>query len=415
MISFNNVKIDDVGKVVTGKTPKTSVPEYYDNDYMFIGPTDLHKHFVVNDSEKMISDKGLQSIKGSRLQGTSILVGCIGWDMGNVAITEGECATNQQINSITNIKDDYNPYYIYYWLKIKKDFLFQQASVTRTPILNKTNFSNIAINIPVKSYQNSVVDILKTIDQKIELNNKINDELESTAKLVYDYWFVQFDFPDTNGEPYKSSGGKMIYNEELKREIPDGWIVDIINNVINVKDGTHDSPKAKESGYSLITSKHLKPEGLDFDSANLISEEDYESINKRSKVDTGDILFSMIGSIGEIYKVDEETINFAIKNVALYKSSEKPEYMNFIYTYLKSYDMQRYMGNVTSGSIQKFIGLGALRNMPIFTNDDMIMMFVNTTEHLFQKKTLIKLENQELTKLRDWLLPMLMNGQVTVK
>jgi type I restriction enzyme S subunit len=281
--------------------------------------------------------------------------------------------------------------------------------------INIEYLTGLKFKIPTKDYQNKIVTVLACLDNKIELNKKINAELESTAKLVYDYWFVQFDFPDTNGEPYKSSGGKMIYNEELKREIPDGWIVDIINNVINVKDGTHDSPKAKESGYSLITSKHLKPEGLDFDSANLISEEDYESINKRSKVDTGDILFSMIGSIGEIYKVDEETINFAIKNVALYKSSKKPEYINFIYTYLKSYDMQRYMGNVTSGSIQKFIGLGALRNMPIFTNDDMIMKFVNTTEHLFQKKTLIKLENQELTKLRDWLLPMLMNGQVTVK
>ncbi len=84
MISYSSVKIGDIGKVVTGKTPKTSMPEYYADDYMFIGPTDLHKHFVVNGSEKMISVKGLQSIKSSRLQGTSILVGCIGWDMGNV-------------------------------------------------------------------------------------------------------------------------------------------------------------------------------------------------------------------------------------------------------------------------------------------------------------------------------------------
>ena len=234
------------------------------------------------------------------------------------------------------------------------------------------------------------------------------------AKLIYDYWFVQFDFPDANGKPYKSSGGKMVYNENLKRKIPEGWDVDFINNIISVRDGTHDSPKPKDSGYPLITSKHLKPEGLDFVTANLISAEDYESVNKRSKVDTGDILFSMIGSIGEIYKVDEQQINFAIKNVGLYKSSENPEYINYIYMFLKSYDMNRYMGNVTSGSIQKFIGLGALRNMPILLNDHIIKKYVKSTEHLFQKKSLIKLENQKLTQLRDWLLPMLMNGQVTV-
>jgi type I restriction enzyme S subunit len=278
-----------------------------------------------------------------------------------------------------------------------------------------TNFRQLQFPLKPLSEQLKISNVLLNIDLKIELNNNINAELEAMAKLIYDYWFVQFDFPDTNGKPYKSSGGKMVYNEELKREIPKGWDVDIINNVIDVKDGTHDSPKPKNTGYPLITSKHLKPEGLDFAAANLISEEDYVSVNKRSKVDTGDILFSMIGSIGEIYKVDEQDINFAIKNVALYKSSKKPEYINFIYMFLRSYDMQRYMGNVTSGSIQKFIGLGALRTMPILINDEMIMKFVKTTEHLFQKKTLIKLENQKLTQLRDWLLPMLMNGQVSIK
>jgi type I restriction enzyme S subunit len=235
------------------------------------------------------------------------------------------------------------------------------------------------------------------------------------SKLIYDYWFVQFDFPDASGKLYKSSGGKMVYNEALKREIPDGWGVDIVNNIINVKDGTHDSPKPTTEGYHLITSKNLKVEGLDFESANLISKADYESVNTRSKVDAGDILFSMIGSIGVIYKVDEENINFAIKNVALYKTSEKEEYRNYIYMFLKSYDMQRYMGNVISGSIQKFIGLGALRNMPILLDEDMIIRFESTTAHIFKKLTLIKRENQKLVELRDWLLPMLMNGQITVK
>jgi len=207
----------------------------------------------------------------------------------------------------------------------------------------------------------------------------------------------------------------MVYNEELKRDIPEGWLADNINNVIDVRDGTHDSPKPTEEGYHLITSKNLKAEGLDFDNANIISEEDYKSINKRSKVETGDILFSMIGSIGVIYKVDEENINFAIKNVALYKTSQNEAYRNYIYTFLNSYDMQRYMGNVISGSIQKFIGLGALRNMPLLLDDATIKEFETKTKHIFKKRTLIKLENQKLTELRDWLLPMLMNGQVTVK
>ncbi len=234
------------------------------------------------------------------------------------------------------------------------------------------------------------------------------------AKTLYDYWFVQFDFPDLNGKPYKTSGGKMIWNAELNREIPEGWEVKPISKVIEVKDGTHDSPKPKTTGYPLITSKNLKVEGLDFENANLISEEDYLSVNKRSQVENGDILFSMIGNIGTIYKVEEKEINFAIKNVALFKTSQKEEFKNFIYMFLKSIDMDRYMKNVISGSIQKFIGLSSLRNTPFFINKTYIDKYEILTKSIFRQLENLKLENQELSSLRDWLLPMLMNGQVSV-
>jgi type I restriction enzyme S subunit len=164
----------------------------------------------------------------------------------------------------------------------------------------------------------------------------------------------------------------------------------------------------------LITSKNLLNSGLDFKNANLISEADYIKINKRSRVETGDILFSMIGSIGVIYKVEETHIDFAIKNVALYKTSELQKYKNYIYQYLKSYDMQRYMGNVISGSIQKFIGLTSLRNMPLLIKKDIIELFEAKTNSLYNQLNNLRKQNQQLTNLRDWLLPMLMNGQLSV-
>ncbi len=123
----------------------------------------------------------------------------------------------------------------------------------------------------------------------------------------------------------------------------------------------------------------------------------------------------MIGSIGVVYKVEEVDINFAIKNVALYKTSNKQNYKNYIYQSLKSFDMKRYMGNVTSGSIQKFIGLGSLRNMPILFNDNIIQKFEKKSNQVFLKLENNKQLNQQLTALRDWLLPMLMNGQVTLR
>lgn len=251
MVDFNKVRIGEIGSVITGRTPKTSITDNYGNDIMFLGPSDLHKHFIITNSEKMITDKGLASIKSATIDGLSICTGCIGWDMGNVALVKSRCATNQQINSITNIKNDYNPYYIYYWLKGKKDFLFQQASVTRTPILNKTDFSSIEISVPSKNNQDKVANFLTVLDKKIELNNKINAELEAMAKLIYDYWFVQFDFPNANGKPYKSSGGKMVYNEDLKREIPEGWVMNSLSDWIE-SDKTGDWGKETEQGnYTL--------------------------------------------------------------------------------------------------------------------------------------------------------------------
>lgn len=296
-----------------------------------------------------------------------------------------------------------------------QNWIVSQAVGATMPNLNTGILSSVPFHGPQKKKQEKIANVLSAIDKKIELNNRINAELEAMAKTLYDYWFVQFDFPDAKGKPYKTSGGKMVYNEVLKREIPEGWDVSNISSMIDVKDGTHASPKPVEQGFPLITSKNLKKSGLDFDNANLISEDDYISVNKRSQVDTGDILFSMIGNIGTIYKVDEKEINFAIKNVALYKTSSVPEFRNYIYMYLNSWDMLRYMGNVTAGSIQKFIGLGSLRDMPIFLNEETVARFESKTQSLFLQMTTLKFQNQELVRLRDWLLPMLMNGQVTVK
>ena len=187
MINFKPIKISEIGKVVTGRTPKTDIRDNFGKDYMFIGPTDLHKFSIIKRSEKMLSRKGLESIESSIIDGVSICVGCIGWDMGNVGLVMEKCATNQQINSITRIKENiYNSFYVYYWLKGKKQFLFDRANVTRTPILNKTDFSNIEINLPTKPYQDKVANFLMLIDKKITINNEINIKLEAIAKLIYD-------------------------------------------------------------------------------------------------------------------------------------------------------------------------------------------------------------------------------------
>lgn len=216
---------------MTGKTPATDNLNFWDGEILFISPTDLHVNMWVKDTQRKITERGLNSIRANAISGLSILVGCIGWDMENVAIVNGVCATNQQINSITEIKTELvNPYYVYYWLKNKKDYLFKISNVTRTPILKKSLFEEVEINLPDKQYQDRVVRLLKNIDNTIENNIAIIDKLRLVVKTIYDYWFLQFEFPNEEGKPYKSSGGKMVWNEELQREIPEGWKVGNLSN-----------------------------------------------------------------------------------------------------------------------------------------------------------------------------------------
>lgn len=393
MVDWDKVKLGELGNVITGKTPPTEDKTNYGTDYMFIGPTDLHKHFIIQDSVKMISSKGLETIKGSILDGTSILVGCIGWDMGNVGIVFEKCATNQQINSITNIKEIYNPLYIYYWLKNKKSFLFSIAGVTRTPVLNKTNFSNIVMNIPQKNYQDKIASILSFLDKKIELNNKINQKLEAMAKILYDYWFVQFDFPDENGKPYKSSGGKMVYSEELKREIPEGWEVEIVGNILS-----------SVSRTKKISSKEVLVKG----DIPIIDQSTSFICGFTTEIDS--IIYTdnspkiVFGDHTRILKF----INFDFARgadgtqVLFSCHSRMPQHL-FFYT-LKNIDLSNY-GYARHFKFLKDSKI-IIPNKNISDKYDLIVrgFYEQIKNNIF--------ENQKLTQQRDWLLPMLMNGQV---
>lgn len=176
-MEYINTPMNKIGRVVTGKTPPTSNPEYYGGEIMFITPTELHTDFRVEKSDKTITQAGFNSIRSNTIQGTSVMVGCIGWDLGNVALCTETCATNQQINSVTDIQSGYNPLYLYYWLRTRKNYLFSIASVTRTPILSKSTFEEILVPMPPKDRQDAVAHVLSAIDKKIVLNNSINDNL----------------------------------------------------------------------------------------------------------------------------------------------------------------------------------------------------------------------------------------------
>lgn len=404
MSKYIDTPIKELGKVVTGKTPNTSNKLYYDGKYMFITPKELHDGYNIATSEKTITEEGLNSIKANTIDGTSVLTGCIGWDMGNVAMCHGKCATNQQINAITDFKPQYNPYYVYYWLSTKKKYLFSIASVTRTPILSKGLFEEVTIPMPSIETQDLVVSILCAIDEKIATNKKICNKLNMMSKLLYDYWFVQFDFPDENGKPYKSSGGKMVWNEELKREIPDGWEVKPLSAVFDITMGS--SP----SGVSL----NENGDGIEFYQGST----DFGNIYPTKRVyTTAPVRFSKAQDVLLSVRAPVGTMNIAMNDCCIGRGLAAIHHFSTMFAWNTMLTFSAYFdifnnNGTTFGALTSDDLKGQLTAVP---PENLINKYHGTTIAIEKQIRNLSKENQELASLRDFLLPMLMNGQVTVK
>ncbi|MFA9486914.1 MULTISPECIES: restriction endonuclease subunit S [unclassified Moraxella] len=406
---MKTVRLGDIGNIVTGKTPSSKEPQSYGNEYLFITPSDNFDEKYIKKTIRYLSEYGKNSLSGKLLKENSILVTCIGSAMGKVAINKFPAITNQQINSI-EVKLDFDTDYIYYCLKNNYALLRNASSgSTALPILNKTDFENLSLKIhkDLKTQQ-SIAKILSQLDQKIALNNQINAQLEQMAKTIYDYWFVQFDFPDENGKPYKSSGGEMVYNEVLKREIPVGWSE---NNLWSI--ATYFNGLALQN-YRPINSNDYLPVIKIKEMNNGISNSTEKAdinIPKDAIIDDGDILFSWSATLDvKIWSQGKGALNQHIFKVT---SKEYPKI--FIYfellRYLKHFKMMAELRKTTMGHITQDHLKQAYICIP---TTDLLEKIENLIKPIVNKQLLAQKQNQQLTQLRDFLLPMLMNGQVGI-
>ena len=414
--------ISAFGKIVTGKTPDTKNKSYIGDKYLFITPNELHDGFMIDSTERKLSVEGLESIVNNTVnEGIHILVGCIGWDMGNVGIVEGKCAFNQQINAITDISDGYNPYYIYYLLSGKKELFRKVAGVTRTPILNKSSFENIEVPVLEKKEQDKIAWLLKSIDEKINLNKKKINTLETMAKTLYDYWFVQFDFPDANGQPYKTSGGKMEWNETLSREIPAGWevvrLADYCSLQRGVTYGKGDSTNIQQDGYEpILRANNIQNHELNFDSLVYLPK---ALIDKNQYLKEGDILIAMSsGSMEHIGKVARAfyNLNYGFGAFCSKMSPLNDTGKQYIYYYIISDEFQLYIHNMCLGTnIRNLTNDHILNSKLCKIPEKVLSKFESKIVPIHKKQAILKQENIQLSCFRDFLLPMLMNGQVTFR
>ena len=311
---------------------------------------------------------------------------------------------------ITN--NNVNPLYMLYLFKsplFRK--LFSNTQQTSISNLNQEILGNIEVELPTIGQQNRIVKVIHGITRKIENNKRINDNLQQQAILLYDYWFTQFDFPDANGKPYYSSGNKMTWNNQLKKNIPLSWKVKPLKAICEIcLGGTPSTTVSKywngsiswlNSGeiaqFPVVSSeKKITQLGLENSPTKLMS--------KNTTV------ISITGNIRASILALDACANQSVVGILENEIFKSP----FIYQ-----NMLRLLNHYTSistGNCQKHISKGAIEESLVCIPDSIVLkQYYSLSEPIYKQMHEIALENQHLTELRDWLLPMLMNGQVTIK
>ena len=416
-------KIKEVGKVITGKTPSSKNPEYFGGGILFVTPTDF-KNYNKNifDAERRISSLGEQKHKNQILPTNSIIVTCIGSDMGKIAITKVKCLTNQQINSII-IEKDYDYNFIYYKLKsIYSHLKLLATSGSTMPIVNKSEFENISLSLPNNSEeQKSIAKILSDLDSKIELLQKQNKTLEAIAQAIFKHWFVDFEFPNEEGKPYKSSGGEMVFNEELGKEIPKGWEVKNLGEFLNVIKGcSYKSEDLKESDKALITLKSINRDG----GFNQKGYKEYVGDYKEEQiVKDGDIVVAqtdltqaaeVIGTPAIVNSLNRYNELIASLDLQILRIKEKLN-KGFAYFLLKTAMFHNHALSYTNGTTVLHLNKNAVSDFKFtLPNENILGKFGKIAEQILEKADKNEKEVYISSQIRDSLLPKLMSGEIRV-
>lgn len=294
------------------------------------------------------------------------------------------------------------------------------AFMTLRASFNEDIFSFLNLYLPEYKEQAKIGDMLYSMEQKIQLNKRICAELEAMAKTLYNYWFTQFDFPDENGKPYCSSGGEMVWNDQLKREIPKGWDTATINEMTKSCRGVsydkNDLLPSPENGVLVLRGNNIQNNRLVYD--NNVAYVPHSLVAKEQQISAHDIILTMSSGskdhIGKctMFQYDSPHTYGAF----LTKFTPDKDKVGFVYLSMISDFFKKKVKAICNGT-----GINNLTN-ETFDNlifpkptEAVLARFEETISPMFEKMGVCERENEELTKLRDWLLPMLMNGQATVE
>ena len=383
-------------KIGSGLTPRGGNSVYTDNGISLIRSQNVLDMDFSTENLAYIDEVQAEKLKNVIVEKNDILLNITGDSIARCTIVPEEilpARVNQHV-SIIRCKNTEQSKYVMYYLQYIKKYLLQISKVGGTRnALTKEAIGKLPIKISDDC--NKISKILDNIDQKIHTNNQINQELEAMAKTLYDYWFVQFDFPDQNGKPYKSSGGKMVYHPELKREIPEGWGVESVGNLL---DKVTKAEKIENNSIEFIGEIPVIDQSQKYIAGFTNNE------NAILQPQDGHVIF---GDHTRVVKyINFDYARGADGTQVLISNNENISNV-LLYHMIEDFDLSNY------GYARHF---KFLKEKTVIVPDKEVSSKFETQANVIYEKIKNNIfENQELTQLRDWLLPMLMNGQVKVE
>ena len=387
-MDYKNVSLIDIIELIGGGTPKTSVSEYWGGNIPWLSVKDFNNDYrYVYKTEKTITEKGLSNSSTKLLEKDDIIISARG-TVGEMAMIPFPMAFNQSCYGI-RAKDGIDQTYLYYLIKgnIKKLKAITHGSVFDT--ITRDTFSNIEVSIPGLDEQKTIASYLANIDDKIELNNKRNDNLFQQAQAIFMHKFGD------------------------NTSVTSATIADI---ALNVTDGVHNTVKDDPEGqYLLLSCKNIKGGLLSIGaSERKINSETFEKLRRRTKLAKGDILISSVGTVGELLLLNTDPKNYEFqRSVAIVKPN--PELVSSAYVYESLVANKPELINAAHGAVQQCLFISDIAGFPIgIPNPAELRSFDEVVNPMFDTITANEAENLRLETLRDTLLPKLMSGELDV-
>ena len=412
---WRETTLNQLGRIVTGKTPQSRHPEYFGSEIPFVTPTDLDGRRRIETTERCLTEKGAVAVRGARIPRETVMVSCIGSDMGKSAIAGKACVTNQQINSVV-VESPNCPLFVYYNFSMRKEEIRAAAGGSAQPILNKSAFGQLNILLPTPRKQRAIAHILGTLD------DRMNETLEAMARALFKSWFVDFDPVRAKMEGrdpglpqhFADLFPKRLVDSELG-EIPEGWEVRRLRDVVDVVGGTTPSTKVaeywKRGTHCWVTPKELSSlsSPVLLDTERKITDAGLDKIGS-GLLSTGTLLLSSRAPIGYL-AISEEPVAVNQGFIAMPPGDEVSNL--FLLHWCRAF--QDEISNHANGSTFLEISKANFRRIPLVVPAEAVMTafdrFARTPhERIVQNER----ESRALAVQRDALLPKLALGEVRV-